>query len=351
MIALVRLACRDLDVEHDAQLVVDRRMLLVAGLEPAVAPGSGHGGVGVGGADLLEAAGLLRVAGPPLGLWIGSALAVGLRHRPDVLKGKALPGDVGPDQGGVDVHDLASGDAGLDAGADRALEDGPQAPGPPALTNAGERRVIRQAVVEAVAGEPPDGEVHLRLAHQAAVMDDAEQEARQHQADRRLRVDPRPANARGVEFRHRLMQPAKVEHPVDAGQHVIVANEVPQRAADEELELIALLPTQHHQPPTPWKDKGIRAHRLFQRPHAAALPGGAREGARDGGLEPLMGVGDDELGAPQAALGEGLEEGRPEGLGLRRPDVQPHDPAPPTGRSPRPRLWPPRRRCARPRAP
>ena len=47
---------------------------------------------------------------------------------------------------------------------------------------------------------------------------------------------------------------------------------------------------------------------------AAATPGGARERAGDGRLQPLMGVGDDELGALQAALGEGLEERAPRGV-------------------------------------
>jgi hypothetical protein len=40
---------------------------------------------------------------------------------------------------------------------------------------------------------------------------------------------------------------------------------------------------------------------------AAALPSGADD-AGDGGLEPLVGVGDDQLHALQAALQQALEE-------------------------------------------
>jgi hypothetical protein len=63
---------------------------------------------------------------------------------------------------------------------------------------------------------------------------------------------------------------------------------------------------------------------------AAALPGGA-EDAGDRRLEPLMGIGDDELHALEAALDQALEKGRPEGLGFGGADVQADDLAPPLG--------------------
>jgi hypothetical protein len=53
---------------------------------------------------------------------------------------------------------------------------------------------------------------------------------------------------------------------------------------------------------------------------AAALPGGV-EHLGDGRLDALMGVGDDQLDAAQAAPGELAQEGGPEGLGLRRADL------------------------------
>lgn len=59
---------------------------------------------------------------------------------------------------------------------------------------------------------------------------------------------------------------------------------------------------------------------LFQRPHAAALPGGV-ENLSDRGFDPLTGVGDDELDAAQAAPRELAQERGPERLGLRQADV------------------------------
>jgi hypothetical protein len=41
----------------------------------------------------------------------------------------------------------------------------------------------------------------------------------------------------------------------------------------------------------------------------------------DGGLDAFVGVGDDQLHAPQAASGELAQERRPEGLGFGRADV------------------------------
>ncbi|MNL82307.1 hypothetical protein D3C87_2096560 [compost metagenome] len=45
--------------------------------------------------------------------------------------------------------------------------------------------------MKAVADEPADRDVDRRLAHQAPVMNDAEQETGQHQANRNLRIDAR----------------------------------------------------------------------------------------------------------------------------------------------------------------
>lgn len=59
---------------------------------------------------------------------------------------------------------------------------------------------------------------------------------------------------------------------------------------------------------------------LLQRPHAAALPGDG-EDPGDGGLNPLVGIGDDALDPAQAAPCKLAQEGRPEGLGLGRADV------------------------------
>ena len=69
------------------------------------------------------------------------------------------------------------------------------------------------------------------------------------------------------------------------------------------------------------RDVGQRvAHPMDPTP----LPRGA-EHAADRRLEPLVRVGDHQLHAAQAAPEQALEEGRPEGLRLRRSDVQAHD--------------------------
>jgi hypothetical protein len=63
---------------------------------------------------------------------------------------------------------------------------------------------------------------------------------------------------------------------------------------------------------------------------AAALPGGG-EDLGDGRLDALVGVGDDQLDAAQAAPGEFPKERRPEGLGLRGSDVHAEHLAPAIG--------------------
>jgi hypothetical protein len=57
--------------------------------------------------------------------------------------------------------------------------------------------------------------------------------------------------------------------------------------------------------------------------HAATLPGGVEHPA-DGGLD--VGVGHDQLDAPQAATRKLAQKRRPEGLGLRGTDVEPREP-------------------------
>ena len=70
-------------------------------------------------------------------------------------------------------------------------------------------------------------------------MDDPQQEPRQHQADRSFRIDPWPTDTGRIEIGHFATQPAEVKDLVDAGKDVIVGDEVTQRSANEELELIA----------------------------------------------------------------------------------------------------------------
>ena len=76
--------------------------------------------------------------------------------------------------------------------------------------------------------EPPDREVHLRFPHQAAIMNDAQQEARQHQAQGGLGIDRRAADGRHIGPGHLVIKPRQIQHAVDPRQHVIVGNKVAQ---------------------------------------------------------------------------------------------------------------------------
>jgi hypothetical protein len=89
---------------------------------------------------------------------MGRGDGVGVRIRDRV------PRHVGPDQGSVDVHHLALGDAGRHAGLNRAGQDRLEALRPPALADAGQRGMVRQRLMQAVADEPADGEIDLSLA-------------------------------------------------------------------------------------------------------------------------------------------------------------------------------------------
>lgn len=90
--ALVLFACRHLNVDNHAALVVDRRMLLVGRLQSAVARVGRHRGVGVGYAHFLELAGL------PAGAERFDLCVVDLGHRLDMPNRQAVPTDVGADQ-------------------------------------------------------------------------------------------------------------------------------------------------------------------------------------------------------------------------------------------------------------
>jgi hypothetical protein len=89
----VERAGRHLDIQDHAAHVVDHGMLLVGRLQPPVAGAGRHGGVGVGGADLLVlaalAADLLRL--------VRGRLVFAADHL-DVANRETLPADVGPDQ-------------------------------------------------------------------------------------------------------------------------------------------------------------------------------------------------------------------------------------------------------------
>ena len=221
-LAFVYFAGGDRDVEHDTILIVDRGVLLERGLEPPVAPGGRHCRVGIGGADLLVLSGLARVSCRLL------VVRVGRRHCLDVAGDQALPADVGADQRGIDVDDVGLRDPRLKAGAYRALEDPAEALGAPALANPGQARMVGQDLVQAITAEPADCEVDLGLAHQPPVVDEAEQETREHQPKGDLGIDARPSGRGVIQRCDFFVQPTEIEHPIDPDQDVVVRQQVTQ---------------------------------------------------------------------------------------------------------------------------
>ena len=76
-------------------------------------------------------------------------------------------------------------------------------------------------------------------------MHDPEQEPGQHQADRHLRIDPRPAVVTTVNVGDLAAQPGEIQIAIDPDQDVIVGHELAERAGDEQLQLIALFAPKH----------------------------------------------------------------------------------------------------------
>ena len=101
--------------------------------------------------------------------------------------------------------------------------------------------MVRQSRVQAVPGEPADRRIDLRLAHQAPVAHDAQRKPGEHQPNGGLRLDPGAPDAGSVEVGHLIAQPRQIEHAIHPSQDVIVRNQITQRAADEELQLVAVL--------------------------------------------------------------------------------------------------------------
>jgi hypothetical protein len=192
-----------------------------------------------------------------------------------------VPAHVRPDQCGVEMHHLALGDPGRDAGLDRPRQDRAEPLGAPALADAGQAGVVRQCLVQAVADEPPDGEVDLRLAQQPAVMHDPEQQARQHQPDRDFGVDPGPPGLGAVRRLDLRPQPAEVEDPVNPNQDMVVGDQLTQRARHEQLRLPALAPSQHRRTPHQSSSES-RRQPLFNRsgPNARRIRARARHRPR-----------------------------------------------------------------------
>ena len=111
------------------------------------------------------------------------------------------------------MHDLALGDPGCHASLNRPLKDAPKPLGAPALSNTGQRRRIREPLLEAIARKPADREIDLCFSHETPVMDDPKKKASQHQTDGGLRRNTQTTSSDGIKISNIFGQPAEIEHP------------------------------------------------------------------------------------------------------------------------------------------
>ena len=126
------------------------------------------------------------------------------------------------------------------------MPEGPAARRPPrALPDPRQRRVVGQGLVQAIAAEPADRQIDLRLAHQPPVMDDAQKEAGQHEPHRNLGIDARTADLGVVQLGQLTSKPTQVEDPIDADQNMIMGQHITQRPGYEQFRLPPFLAPQH----------------------------------------------------------------------------------------------------------
>jgi hypothetical protein len=126
------------------------------------------------------------------------------------------------------VDHLSSSNFSGDTRPYRPLEDVSKALGAPALSDAGQRRVVWQWFMQRIANEPTNRQVHLCFAHQATVVDNAKQKTGEHQPHRYFGIDPRAAIVGTIEFRDLRPQPTQIEDPIDAYQDVVIREQFSQ---------------------------------------------------------------------------------------------------------------------------
>ena len=105
-------------------------------------------------------------------------------------------------------------------------------------------RMMRQVLMQAITNERAHGDVDLNLTHQLAVVHDAGEQTGEHQPYRYLGIDAGPRSSSQSQS-ETSSQPRQVEHAVDAYQHVVIRNELPERPCDEELRFMPLLAPEH----------------------------------------------------------------------------------------------------------
>ena len=154
-LAFIRWSSRNLDVQNDADLVIDGRVLLVARLQSPVARIRGHCCIRIGRTKLLVFSALPAFS-LDLRSLVGLVLAQHIFHVP---LGEAIPAPIGTNERGVDMHNLGPGDLRRQAGLNRALEDLAEPLFAPALADARQTRMMPQFLMQAIAEEPADDEL------------------------------------------------------------------------------------------------------------------------------------------------------------------------------------------------
>ena len=162
---------------------------------------------------------------------------------------KALPADVGADEGSVNVHNLTDRDLGLETRLNRALKNLAESICAPSLADARQAGMIGQFLVNAIPDEPTNGDVDVGFAHELAVMHDTAKQASEHQADGNLGINAGPTIVEAIQVGDLISQPRKVENTINAHEHMVIGNELSQRASNEQFQLIPLLAPQHVAPP------------------------------------------------------------------------------------------------------
>ena len=146
--------------------------------------------------------------------------------------------DVRLDQTRVDRERLAANQARHDADRHHPLEHAAQgiALAEALVPRTGERRMIRDPVLNPEPAIPAVGEVHLDLAADHALRPDGEHVADDEHPHHQLGIDRWPAGVRVI-GRQLLVNPAEVEHGVDLAHEVVRRHHVVEIELVEELAL------------------------------------------------------------------------------------------------------------------
>ena len=226
---VVFFARHDLDIDHQAGMVIDGGVLLVARAQRCTGRGR-HGGVGIAAAELLVFSRRSRLA----------LVIVGVLHGFEVLIDKRVHADVGADQRGVHVDSLGRDQPGLRTVLHDPRENLAKQGLSPPLADTRERGMIGERLMKAIPGEPTDREIDLSFAHQPPVLHDPKNKPGQHQPYCDFRIYPGTATVRTVKPGHLRMQPTQIEYPIDTDKNMVVGQEIPQRPRNEKLQLISV---------------------------------------------------------------------------------------------------------------